>query len=149
MATQPYHGKTAEAYFTVNGGSNWIQFTAVRSWTCTLNVDTADTTAMAATTGRTRIGGIPGGTCSIECVYDDTKFIELDESDNALWVTGAPGTGIGIELLRTSLNADFGYEGVAHCTGVNCDVALDGTPTVTYNFIWVGEVTEVVTQGSI
>ena len=140
-----FHGKSAMAWFRIADGA-WTQFTRVRSWTCSLTAATADTTGMAATTGRTRIAGLNSGTCSIECVYDSTTLIQVDETDNDVFA--ADTTGIQIELYRDGTDASKGYHGGAQCTGVDVSVAMDDTPIVTYNFQWVGEVTEAVVNGT-
>ena len=101
---------------------------------------------MGATTGRINLAGIITGTASVECVYDGTKYVELDESDNDVYSAGA--TGIGLELLRDLTNVSLGYKGGVQCTGVNVGVATDSTPIITYNFIFTGTITDVVTQGT-
>lgn len=146
MAAAIYHGKTSEAHFSVDGGGTFTQFTTCRSWTVTLTAATADATGMAATTGRLNIAGIISGTASVECVYDGTTYVQLDESDNATYAAGS--AGIELDLLRDATDASFGYNGGAQCTGVVVGVAIDGTPTVTYNFVWTGTVTEVVENGT-
>ena len=144
MAIEPYHGKTAEAYFTIGAGSI-TAFDTVLSWTCTLTAATAPTVGMGDS-GTTVVAGLNSGTCSITCVYDGTKYVQLDEADNAVYV--ADTTGIEIELLRTAYDSDFGYIGGAICTGVTVDEPADGTPTITYNFQWTGAVTKTVTGGA-
>jgi len=147
MAASIYHGKTSEAHFSVNGGVAFTQFTTCRSWTVTLTAATADATGMAAAnTGRINVAGIISGTAAVECVYDGTTYVQLDESDNATYVAGT--SGIELDLLRDATDASFGYNGGAQCTGVNVGVAIDGTPTVTYNFVWTGTVTKTVESGT-
>ena len=141
----PYHGKSSEAHFSVNGGVAFTQFTICRGWTVTLTAATADATGMAATTGRINLPGINSGTASVECVYDAATFAQLDESDNATYV--AATSGIELDLLRTGTNADFGYNGGAQCTGVVLGEGTDGVATITYNFIWTGTVTKTVEEG--
>lgn len=141
-----FHGKHAKAFFSINGGTSFTEFTNVRSWTCTLNAETADTTGMAATTGRTRVPGVNNGTCSIECVYDDASYVQVDESDNDIYV--ASTSGIAIELLRDATDASKGYAGGAQCTGVEVGTSIDGTPIITYNFEWVSTVSATVTSGT-
>jgi len=141
----PYHGKTAIPWFQIAAGA-WTAFTSPRSWTVTLTAATADATGMGATTGRINLAGIITGTASVECVYDGTKYVELDESDNDVYSAGA--TGIGLELLRDLTNVSLGYKGGVQCTGVNVGVATDSTPIITYNFIFTGTITDVVTQGT-
>jgi len=138
MASTIFHGKTASAWFQSGGPGGQVAITGVRSWSCTLNVSVADASAMAATTGRTRVVGIKSGTITIEAVYDGTKYVQLDESDNAAFVDDT--TGIEIQLLRDATNASLGYKGAAMCTGVSVGVAIDGTPIITYNFTWIGTV---------
>lgn len=139
-----YHGKNAKAYFKIGAGAESL-FDTIRSWTCTLNAATADGTGMSAN-GRTRVAGINEGTCSVECVYQDDAYIQLDESDNAVYEAGV--TGIKIELLRTGANASKGYAGGAILTGVNVGTAIDGTPIITYNFQWTGTVSGTTTAGT-
>jgi len=146
MAAGVYHGKASEAHFSIDGGVSFTQFTTCRSWTVTLTAATADATGMAATTGRINLAGIISGTASVECVYDGATYVQLDESDNATYAAGS--SGIELDLLRTGTNADFGYNGGAQCTGVVVGVAIDGTPTVTYNFVWTGTVTKTVEEGA-
>lgn len=140
-----YHGKTAIPYFQLAAGA-WTAFTSPRSWTVTLTAATADATGMGATTGRINVAGIISGTASVECVYDSAKYVELDESDNDTYAVGT--TGIGLELLRDLTDASLGYKGGVQCTGVNVGVASDGTPIITYNFIFTDTITDVVTQGT-
>jgi len=145
MATAIFHGKAGQVWFKLAAGA-LTQMTAVRSWSSTLNVSVADTTAMAATTGRTRVVGIKSGTATVEAVYDGTKYVQLDESDNAVWVEDT--TGIELQLLRDATDASKGYKGGAMCTGVSVGVAIDGTPIITYNFTWYGTVTSTVDAGT-
>ncbi len=145
MAAAIYHGKGSTAFFSINGGQAFTAFTTVRSWSCTLTTAAADTTGMAAATGRTRIAGLHSGTATVECVYDATTYIQVDEADNALYAAGS--TGVELDLIRflgTGGNADGGYNGGAMVTSVDISVAMDDTPTVTYNFEWVGAVTTTV-----
>lgn len=145
-----YHGKDSRAFFHLTGGNvdgstGYVAFTDIRSWTCTLNAATADITGMSAN-GRTRVAGLKGGTCSVECVYDDATFIQIDETDNNTYVENT--SGIQVQLLRTSADAAKGYMGGAILTSVNTGTSIDDTPIVTYNFTWTGTVIGTTTAGT-
>ena len=139
-----YHGKDARAYFTLADGAA-TAFVLVRSWTCTLNCATADTTGMAAN-GRLQAVGLKSGTCSVECTYDGATYAQVDETDNNVYSAGV--TGIKVELLRTTADAAKGYSGGAICTSVDVSTSIDGTPIITYNFMWTGTVTATTTAGT-
>lgn len=145
-----YHGKTAKAFFHLTGGNadgstGYVQFTKIRSWTCTLTAGLADTTGMSAN-GRTQAAGIIGGTASVTCVYDGTKYLEIDESDNAAYVANT--SGIQLQLLRDATDASKGYMGGVILTSVAVDQSIDDTPIITYNFQWTGVVSATTTAGT-
>ena len=150
-----YHGKNATAFFHPTGGhasgadnnesNSYVKIDNVRSWTCTLNCATADTTGMAAN-GRLQAVGLKSGTASVECVYDGAVLVQLDESTNGTYVANT--SGIQLQLLRTIYDADKGYMGGVILTSVDVSTSIDGTPIVTYNFNWVGTVSATTTVGT-
>ena len=130
MAEAFYHGKTASAYW------NTAALTSVTGWSCTLNADVAETTAMTATNfGKTREVGFNSGTASVTCLL--TGDYEVDE-----------GASYVLELLRGAATALGGYAGTATCIGVTPGANKDGVETVTYNFEWDGAVSNTVTEGT-
>jgi hypothetical protein len=145
-----YHGKNSTAFFHLTGGNadgstGYVEFVNIRSWTCTLTAATADTTGMGAN-GRTQVAGLIGGTASVECGYDNATYVQLDESDNAVYT--ANSTGIQLQLLRDATDASKGYMGGVICTGVNVSQSIDDIPIITYNFQWTGTVTSTTTAGT-
>lgn len=144
MAASIYHAKKIQAWFSTDDGLTWTAFTALRSWSVALSVPTSDVTPIGdVNIGRLRLAGIPTGTATIECYYDSTNKIQVDESDNA-----GPD-GIKIELSRDGTNASLGYAGNVLCTSVSVGVDGTSTETVTYNFTFTGPVIATITQGTI
>ena len=130
MAEAFYHGKSSLAYW------NTSALVSVTDWSCTLTADTAETTAMAAGNyGKTRLAGFNSGTASVTCLA--TGDSEVGEGDSHV-----------LELLRGAANALGGYAGTATCTGWSFSEDKDGVATITYNFMWDGEVINTVTEGS-
>lgn len=146
-----YHGKNATAFYHLTGGAadgiaGYVEFAKIRSWTYTLTATTADATGMSAN-GRSKVAGLASGTASIECVYDSASLVQLDESDNNVYVQNS--TGIQIQLLRDGTDASKGLlSGAVMTGGPALGQGIDGTPTITYNFILTGTPTGSVTAGS-
>ena len=125
-----YHGKQIAAWFAT------VAFTNLVSWTASLNADTADSTAAHATnTGRTRELGFKGGTATVTCKTGGDTQVAI----------GASGT---LELSRDGTNASKGYVGTAKCTGYSPGADKNGVETITYNFVFSGEITGTVTEGT-
>ena len=128
-----YHGKHIDAYW------NSVAFTNLQEWTYTINVETAESTSAvtygAMTYGKTRDTGFKGGTASVTClVAGDLQAREGEEYT--------------LELLRTGANAAKGIEGTAICTGASVSTSKSDEETVTYSFVFNGEITGTVTEGS-
>jgi len=125
-----YHGKACNAYW------NTAALTQVTGWTATLAVGTGDSTSRHdSNTGRTRIGGIPGGTATVTCILSGD--VEIAEGASAV-----------LELLRDATDASKGYKGTATCTGVEIGVDVRGVEVVTYSFQFSGTITGTVTEGT-
>ncbi len=147
MAEANYHGKSSMAYWgldTNNTVAALAALTNVIEWSCTLTADTAESTAMhASNTGKLRELGFKDATATVTCNLSGD--IEIDE--------GSEGS---LELMRTALNADYGYSlGVTGasgrgciCTGVDLGVDKDGIETVTYSFQATKAVIKTATKGS-
>ena len=126
----PYSGVIGLAYWES------VAFTTCTSWTCTLECQTAETTAKStSTTGRTRAAGLKGGSATVTCVGSGDLIIEK----------GATGT---LELLRDGTNASKGYTGEAVCTGTETTTGKDNVERTVYSFVWDGEVSGTVTEGT-
>jgi len=129
MSEAKYHGRKSEAYWDT------VKLEQVTEWSVVLNLATVDASVMHATkTGKSRAAGFKGGTASVNCYL---------EGDNAI----DEGTKAVLELLRDGTNASKGYKGTAICTSVEDGAEIDGVETVTYNFQFNGEITNVVTEG--
>jgi hypothetical protein len=97
--------------------------------------------------GRTAVPGIAAGTATITCVYDDATFAQIDETDNNLYVQNT--SGIQIQLLRDGTDASKGLlSGAILNGGPAVSQDIDGTPTITYNFILTGTPTGTTTAGT-
>ena len=146
-----YHGKNATAFFHLTGGdaggvTGYVAFDTITSWTYTLTADTADATGMSAN-GRLKVAGLAAGTASVTCVYDSSSLVQLDESDNAVYVANT--SGIQIQLLRDGTDASKGLlSGAVLNGGPVQGQDIDGTPIITYNFILTGTPTGTTTAGS-
>lgn len=126
MPETVFHGKGSNAYWEETAVSQ------LTGWSCSMACDTAESTVnAAATTGKTRVAGFKGGTCSITTLLEGDNVID----------EGAEGT---IQLHRTGTASDKGYRGEAICTGVEVGVDMNGVETTTYNFQWTGAVISTV-----
>ena len=142
-----YHGKTSNAFWGLDTDGTVAALAALTNvveWSITLTAESAGSEVMhVSNTGKTREIGFKNATVTVTCHL--AGDIEIDE--------GAEGS---LELLRTALNADFGYalgevgagNKGAICIGADLGADKDGIETVTYSFQSTGSITKTITKGS-
>lgn len=123
-----FHGKQLHA-------SAGTSITNPTEWSITLTAEIADATAAhASNTGRVKLVGVKGGTCTITAKADLGTEVVL-------------GATVVIVLGRTATAdaADGQYGGSAICTGYEFSVDRNGVEVVTYSFTFITPVTLVTT----
>lgn len=99
--------------------------TSAKAWTADIAVDMLETTDYGDAGYRTYIGGLKGGTATVEYNWDVAN-------------TAALGASATLTLLTTT---NLGYNGTALLTSLSVNAPVDGLAVCTATFTFTGTIT--------